>query len=314
MSPVAESNLHGFYARASRSTEDLKTMRTFFGCLANAVAYLHSNSIRHRDIKPENILVKGSTVYLTDFGISLCWENLSRSTTITDPSKTPRYCAPEVANNRGRNESSDIWSLGCVFLELCTILKGRTLEDMRRHFGNNSNSPMFWENPPAIASWSAVLRNCGSKFDNHPIEWSISMLQIDPSLRPKASSLRDTTSRCKTKLDRGIEMFCGHCCLLDDEDESSVDLDSDGELWADDRDDQVNSPSLTQSASIGHQMTRITSEHERDHQDASKIQDGMANLHLVEGSSRRSFAKNKLTEFKPSIQRYRQSTPKPTRT
>ena len=234
MSPVAESNLHGFYARASRNPEDSKLLRKFFGCLASAVHYLHANKIRHRDIKPENILVKGTDIYLTDFGISLDWENLSRSTTVAESGKTPVYCAPEVANHQKRNSASDIWSLGCVFLEMCTILKGRTLEEMRRRFKDKNDTYTFCRNLPVIADWSHILQKCGSELDDDPIEWSMSMLQFDPNSRPIALTLRETISRCRVRSGHDTVTFCGDCCALDDEDESSFGSASDGELWAED--------------------------------------------------------------------------------
>ncbi|KAF2035712.1 kinase-like protein, partial [Setomelanomma holmii] len=130
MSPVADCNLSIFYKDVLGSEENKTILRRFFGCLAHALSFLHQSKIRHRDIKPENILVKGSEVYLADFGISLDWENLTRSTTTADSAKTWTYCAPEVANQQKRNSSSDIWSLGCVFLEMLTTLKDLPVQDL----------------------------------------------------------------------------------------------------------------------------------------------------------------------------------------
>jgi serine/threonine protein kinase len=69
MTPVADHDLSVFYQFVA--TEKTPLLRSFFGCLAGALDFLHKDKIRHRDIKPQNILVKGSHVYLTDFGISL---------------------------------------------------------------------------------------------------------------------------------------------------------------------------------------------------------------------------------------------------
>jgi serine/threonine protein kinase len=108
MSPVADCDLRAFYDIAATDDAHLRTLRTFYGCLTAALIYLHSSKIRHRDIKPQNILVKAERVYLADFGISLDWESLSRSTTTEDSAKTLLYCAPEVAQFKPRNSSSDI--------------------------------------------------------------------------------------------------------------------------------------------------------------------------------------------------------------
>ncbi|KAI9682633.1 MAG: hypothetical protein M1822_006931 [Bathelium mastoideum] len=249
MLPVAECNLHGFYTRASGNPEGLKILRTFFGCLASAVNYLHSNKIRHRDIKPENILVKGTDIYLTDFGISLDWEHLSRSTTVAESGKTPLYCAPEVASHQKRNSSSDIWSLGCIFLEMCTILNGRALDDMQQCFKHSSGTHAFYQNLSAITDWSLTLRNRGFELDNDPINWSTSMLKSDPNSRPSASELYEKISRCKLKSDHDAMAFCRDCCIADDEEDSPNGSVSDGELWAENSDDEVTSPPLTHEAS-----------------------------------------------------------------
>ena len=132
MAPVAEYNLAAFLVVAIDDDEKQVHLTSFFGCIAAALSYLHESKIRHRDIKPENILVKGHSVLLTDFGISLDWESLTRSTTTKDTAKSLVYCAPEVARYEKRNSSSDIWSLGCVFLEMWTVIHGVSVQDMRK--------------------------------------------------------------------------------------------------------------------------------------------------------------------------------------
>ena len=93
-------------------------LRGFFGCLIIALGFLHDNKIRHDDVKPSNILLKGNEIYLTDFGMSFDWTELSHSTTEGKMAGTPRYASPEVASQQPCGSSSDIWSLGCVFLEV----------------------------------------------------------------------------------------------------------------------------------------------------------------------------------------------------
>lgn len=97
MTPVADMNLATYLRRTSQPESKKICLRRFFGCLANALNYLHSQHVQHKDIKPANILVKQQEVYLTDFGTSRSWDNdASKTTQGTVPAFTPRYCAPEV--------------------------------------------------------------------------------------------------------------------------------------------------------------------------------------------------------------------------
>ena len=45
-------------------------LRTYFGCLSQAVAYLHGQQIQIRDLKPENVVMdQYGLPVLTDFGL-----------------------------------------------------------------------------------------------------------------------------------------------------------------------------------------------------------------------------------------------------
>ena len=98
MWPVAKSNLQTYLEIANPDTSAAE-LRSFFGCLAEAVTYLHKENIRHKDIKPANILVDQGKIWITDFGISKDWSDDTGSTTDTPFRyilKTPWYASPEV--------------------------------------------------------------------------------------------------------------------------------------------------------------------------------------------------------------------------
>lgn len=56
---------------------------------------------------------------LTDFGTARSWSAGERGTTEGNSvAFTAAYVAPEVYEREARNEAADVWSLGCVFLEM----------------------------------------------------------------------------------------------------------------------------------------------------------------------------------------------------
>lgn len=102
MSPVADMNLQTYMTCDMDVKERQICLRRFYGCLANALLHLHQNKIRHKDIKPVNVLVKGTDVFLTDFGTSLNWSDNTQGTTSGMTPYTPWYCCPEVADSEVR--------------------------------------------------------------------------------------------------------------------------------------------------------------------------------------------------------------------
>lgn len=131
LDPVADggdlaSFLQDFRDSKDAGVEDPKkteTLMSAFGCLANGLAFIHRQTIRHKDIKPQNILIHKGSVVFTDFGISRDFSQAGHSTTTGNPQAfTRRYCAPEVAEWDSRNSKSDVFSLGCVFLEIISAL------------------------------------------------------------------------------------------------------------------------------------------------------------------------------------------------
>jgi mitogen-activated protein kinase kinase kinase len=102
-------------------------IQNFVRQILQGLSYLHSRDIIHRDIKGANILVdnKGS-VKISDFGIS---KRVETSTLLNGGKKGAQrvslqgsvfWMAPEVVRQTAYTRKADIWSLGCLIVEMFT--------------------------------------------------------------------------------------------------------------------------------------------------------------------------------------------------
>lgn len=114
--------------------EDETVVQVYALQMLEGLAYLHQSGIAHRDIKPENILLDhNGVIKYVDFGAAKIIARQGK-TLQADPSGgrvpgkqksmtgTPMYMSPEVikGSNEGRQGAIDVWSLGCVILEMST--------------------------------------------------------------------------------------------------------------------------------------------------------------------------------------------------
>jgi serine/threonine protein kinase len=147
--PWADANLYQHWERNLNGPSDFTTevwISTQLYGLANAINYMHSNGVRHGDIKPENILwfQKGQSpeghLVLSDLGLSITHDmGVAKESRILGFMAT--YRAPEIDMRDGIiTRAQDIWSFGCVLLELtCWLLGGMELvEDFAKARINRS--------------------------------------------------------------------------------------------------------------------------------------------------------------------------------
>lgn len=88
--------------------------------LLRGLKYLHSGNILHRDLKPSNILVNCNDCMLKicDFGLA---RTSSDDEFLTEYVVTRPYRAPELLlGSRMYTAAVDIWSAGCVLVEMLT--------------------------------------------------------------------------------------------------------------------------------------------------------------------------------------------------
>ncbi|KAI9680812.1 MAG: hypothetical protein M1817_004252 [Caeruleum heppii] len=85
------------------------------------LAYLHREGILHRDLKADNILLDlDGTCKISDFGISKKTDNIYGNDVTNSMQGSVFWMAPEVIRSQGQGYSAkvDVWSLGCVVLEM----------------------------------------------------------------------------------------------------------------------------------------------------------------------------------------------------
>ncbi len=152
--------------------------------------YLHYTGHIHGDLKPMNVLIFGKDnnmmAKITDFGISLIMENGKKYYPVELVTITHR--APEILNNdRNYTTSTDIWSLGIIFLEMLSggrqifpdYNKSKVKATIKKLFSigsidNTLNSYLSGVNPDIKARSITLIKK---------------MLDFDPTKRPSVDEI-----------------------------------------------------------------------------------------------------------------------------
>ncbi|KAG8142687.1 hypothetical protein E2320_005889, partial [Naja naja] len=108
---IKKNNFQGF---------TLGLIRRFTHCILRCLQLLYTEKIIHCDLKPENILISQSSAgqiafKVIDFGSS-CYEHQRVYTYV----QSRFYRSPEVILGHPYTTSIDMWSLGCIIVELYT--------------------------------------------------------------------------------------------------------------------------------------------------------------------------------------------------
>jgi len=168
-----------------------KTVAIYLKQILDGLIYLHKQNVIHRDIKPDNVLLNSrGQVKLSDFG---CSQQMMNSQTKEEMVKQLKgsipYMAPEAMRQEILSRKADVWSLGCLALELATGVPPWSQHDMDNvlslmyKIGSNDEIPII----PADLSEETkdFLERC---------------LQRDISKRATSSDLLDCKIFTKFKL------------------------------------------------------------------------------------------------------------------
>lgn len=139
---------------------------------------IHRMKIAHRDLKSANCLVdKHWTVKICDFGLSRVLT--TRPMRDVSSAGTPEWMAPELIRNEPFTEKCDIFSLGVIIWELCTL-----------------NRP--WEGIPSVQVVYAVA-NDGLRLEipEGPLGKLIADCWAEPDERPSCEDILSRLLNCE---------------------------------------------------------------------------------------------------------------------
>ncbi len=127
--------------------------------IARALAAVHAHGIVHRDLKPDNVLVRTTSsgievAKVGDFGLAKVIENRAALETFHTRAGTvlgtPEYMAPEQVRGGEVDHRADIYSFGCMTVELLTghpPYAGDELAVLYKH---------LHDEPPTLASRGVI--------------------------------------------------------------------------------------------------------------------------------------------------------------
>lgn len=147
------------------------------------LAYLHAEGVLHRDLKADNILLDiDGTCKISDFGISKKTDNIYGNDVTNNMQGSVFWMAPEVIRFHGQGYSAkvDIWSLGCVVLEM---FAGRRPWSKDEAVGAIYKLGSLNQAPP-------IPDDVSSNISAGALGFMLDCFTIDPRERPTAQTLK----------------------------------------------------------------------------------------------------------------------------
>jgi serine/threonine protein kinase len=180
----AQYTLDDFLVSSDRDTNRSKMLLDWMRDLSQALEYIHSQSIHvdgrvqsicHRNIRPRKILIDGPRIYLAPFGIGNSSDLFSP--TVKGPQRVDQlhsyyqdqayiYAAPEAIISRGKRPS-DVFSLGCVFLSMMTVIQNQPLALFTQYRAGSSQDASFHAHLDRVGTWrNRLLATVNSELRN----------------------------------------------------------------------------------------------------------------------------------------------------
>lgn len=163
------------------------------------LAYLHNEGVLHRDLKADNILLDvDGTCKISDFGISKKTDNIYGNDVTNSMQGSVFWMAPEVVRAEGQGAKArsegqgysakvDIWSLGCVVLEM---FAGRRPWSKEEPIGAIFKLGSLNQAPP-------IPDDVSDSVSPEAVAFMSECFEIDPGERPTAETLLRQHPFCK---------------------------------------------------------------------------------------------------------------------
>jgi serine/threonine protein kinase len=203
--PVAQYNLESFIEEYRTSSSGwikgvliTASSLKFYSCLSSAVQYIHCHLMKHMDIKPQNILVRESAnhdhhIFIADFGIARSYATSEDIETDGRTSFSKRYAAPEVVKQDLKGLAADIFSLGCVFLEILLTfqLRDRYTREIQEVLESNTlGDTSYQANIDALQLCLIYLEQSSQGLhEDRKLDIIAKMLKLEAGGRPTAEDL-----------------------------------------------------------------------------------------------------------------------------
>lgn len=118
----------------SRHVYQEKTAMSVMKNMLEALRYMHANNVVHRDLKPENLILASKDndydLRIADFGLA---SFVKEGELLKLRCGSPGYVAPEILEDVGYAENSDVFSAGVILYVLLTgrpVFRGYNLNEI----------------------------------------------------------------------------------------------------------------------------------------------------------------------------------------